>query len=82
VEQAFRPKDDAELWDRAEAVRWLTIMEWPPSVVTAIMREENPSIETLRRLVYQRGPEDALRVIVRFTFDLEVADVYQLDDVQ
>ena len=82
MEQAYSPKDDAELWERADAMRWLSLMEWPEMVVAAIMREENPTVETLRRLVYRRGPDEALRVIVRFTFDLEVADACQLDEIQ
>lgn len=72
MEQAYRPRDDAELWARAEAMQWLTIMEWPEEVIASIMRDGNPCIETLRRMVYRVGPDAALQVIIQFTFDGEL----------
>ena len=82
MEQAYIPKSNEELWARAEAMKWLTIMEWPQVVVLAIMRYENPDIETVRRLVYRHGPDEALKLVVRFTFGVEVKDVCEPDDLQ
>ena len=64
---AFKPSYE-EIWDRAEAVQWMTHMGWPDDVVDSIMFDDTPGLDSLQFLVWKLGPLEALRVIEDYIF--------------
>lgn len=57
--------DTVELYARAEALRWMTNQGWDDDFIVSVMIYDNPSIDTVRRLVYRHGPELAYRRMMR-----------------
>lgn len=55
-----------ELWDRAEIMQWMSAMQWPLCVIDAIMYDDDPSVDTVRRIVWQHGPIRALEILLEF----------------
>lgn len=55
--------DEADINYRAMAVRWFTEHKWAEPIVDDIMYYENPTIDTVERLVRRYGPVVALEVI-------------------
>jgi hypothetical protein len=60
----YRPSQ-AEIDARIEAMTWMTVMGWPITLVDSIMYHDNPTISTVREMVYRHGPEKARAIIER-----------------
>jgi hypothetical protein len=43
----------------------MTVMGWPIALVDSIMYRDNPTISTVREMVYRHGPEKARAIIER-----------------
>lgn len=61
--------DRSEISRRCELLLWMNLMGWDIYVQDSIMYLDNPSPEDVRRLVYQHGPDEALRLIKVFVDD-------------
>jgi len=67
----MRPEYDppsSEIWRRGEAIQWMNMMGWPEDVQDAIMRDDCPDIETVRRLCYSKGPDEAYNTIRKMLY--------------
>ena len=54
-----------EILSRGEALRWMIRVGWSWDLIDSIMMHDCPDLETVRRLVYQYGPEDARQRMIR-----------------
>ncbi len=53
-----------EVYSRGEALQWMqNAMKWPQKLIDQIMYDDSPDIDTLRRLVYDHGPDKAAEII-------------------
>lgn len=71
----FMPAPE-EISVRAEIVQWMGMMNWPSDVMDAVMLNDNPCVEHVRRLVYRYGPIKALQLIQQFNTDIPIKRVY------
>lgn len=53
----------AEIYERGEALRWMTSIGWAAGVVDSVMNHDCPSVDTVRFLVYRWGPDRAYDII-------------------
>ena len=58
----FMPTPE-EVLSRGEALRWMTKMGWSEELIDQIMLKDSPDVETVRRMVYKMGPDEARRKI-------------------
>lgn len=56
----------SEMYERGGAIRWMRTMGWGDRTVESVMTYDNPSLDTVTRLVYFYGPEKALQLIEDF----------------
>lgn len=54
-----------EIKERSELMLWMELMDWDVSVIDAVMYDDNPTPQTVRRLAYTHGPEKALQILLK-----------------
>lgn len=62
VREVYTPERD-ELYARGEMLRWMTEMGWSQDIRDEILYRDNPTPQTVRRLVYWHGPDRAYQLL-------------------